>query len=143
MKKINIPKSIRRFEEHLTLNNIVLGIAILIGAGWFWSSLGMMERNYALQKQLDDKEKQLIVTQLDLELAQLEQRYFRTDEFQELAVRERLGLVRPGERMLIIPPYTPKPSEDSTAESTSPNTAPSNFQQWLDFLLGSNSRSMR
>jgi hypothetical protein len=77
MKKINI----RRIYYHVrhkyfTLNNAVIIVAFAIAAGWVWGSLGVMQRNYALQKSVDDKQQQLLVAQLDTETAQLQQRYY-------------------------------------------------------------------
>ncbi|MDP3441868.1 MAG: hypothetical protein Q8T08_03325, partial [Ignavibacteria bacterium] len=104
MKKIKI----RRIwyllrHKYFTLNNGVILIAFMIAAGWVWGSLNVMQRNYNLQKELDDKSRQLIVAELDKDNAELEQRYYQTNEYKELAVRERLGLASPGEGVLMLP----------------------------------------
>lgn len=145
MKKINIRKIYYHFvHDYLTINNAVIVIALIIATSWVWGSLQMMQRNYSLQKELDDKKRQLIIAQLDTENAKLEQRYYKTKEYQELAVREKLGLVSPGERVLILP-------DNSKAEDKINNTdnfnneqkniehdieSSSNFSQWMNFLFG-------
>jgi hypothetical protein len=142
MKKINIRRLYYQFRhKYLTLNNIVMAIGLAIAAGWVWGSLGVMQRNYALQKELDDKSRQLIVAQLDTASAQLEQRYYQTDEYKELAVRERLGLATPGESVLILPPNSDaaKNVGKVTATDTSAPEPKSNLMQWVDFLFGGNS----
>jgi hypothetical protein len=123
----------------------VVAIAFMIAAGWVWGSLNVMQRNYLLQKELDDKSRQLIVAQLDTANAQLEQRYYNTDEYKELAVRERLGLATPGESVLILPPNseTAKNADKEIDKTLSVETVPlSNFEQWMNFLFGGNSRSI-
>ena len=105
MKKVNIRRIYYLFRhKYLTLNNGVILIAFMIASGWVWGSLDVMQRNYNLQKELDDKQRQLIVAQLDTENEKLKKRYYQTDEYKELAVRERLGLGLPGESVLILPP---------------------------------------
>lgn len=140
MKKINIRRIYYRLRtKYFTLNNAVIAVAFIIAASWVWGSLGVMQRNYALQKELDDKKRQLIVAQLDVDTAKLQQRYYQTDEYQELAVRDRLGLVAPGESVLILPPNSEGAID---ADKVSPKVATissepiSNFQQWMNFLLG-------
>jgi len=144
MKKINIRRIYYLFRhKYFTLNNAVVAIAFMIAAGWVWGSLGVMQRNYSLQKELDDKSRQLIVAQLDTENAKLEQRYYQTDEYKELAVRERLGLVAPGESVLILPTNSETAKNaDKVASATSlDETAPvSNFGQWINFLFGGNDK---
>lgn len=146
MKKIKI----RRIwyllrHKYFTLNNAVIVIALTIASGWVWGSLGVMQRNYGLQKELDDKSRQLIVTQLDTDNAKLEQRYYQTDEYRELAVRSKLGLASPGEHVLILPENSQaaKDADKLTTTTTQVQVAKiSNFGQWMNFLLGGNNKSI-
>lgn len=146
MKKINIRRKYYRFRhDYLTLNNIVVAIGLVIAAGWVWGSLGVMQRNYTLQKELDDKSRQLIVAQLDTASAQLEQRYYQTDEYKELAVRQRLGLAAPGESVLILPPNSQAVKDAGNVNAvkmTSDLGQKSNLWQWINFLFGGNTRQI-
>ena len=141
MKKINIRKIYYHLvHDYLTVNNAVIAIALIISASWVWGSLQMMQRNYSLQKELDDKKRELIIAQLDTENAKLEQRYYKTKEYQELAVREKLGLVSPGERVLILTgdtDYKEKTSENTNiVQEKQDIESSSNFRQWMNFLFG-------
>lgn len=145
MKKINI----RRLYYHVrhnyfTLNNVVIGVAFLIAAGWVWGSLGVMQRNYDLQKDLDYKKRQLQLAELQTRSLELEGRYYKTREYQELAVRQDLGLVLPGEAVLVLPPNTQMAKEADKVVQTQVNVTPliaSNFTQWMNFLFGANNKN--
>jgi len=141
MKKINIRKTYYHFvHDFLTVNNAVIVFALIIASSWVWGSLQMMQRNYSLQRELDDKKRQLMIAQLDTENAKLEQRYYKTKEYQELAVREKLGLVAPGESVLILTGdanYKEVASEDAkTTQKKQDIESSSNFRQWMNFLFG-------
>lgn len=130
-------------HKYLTLNNVVIAIAFMIATGWVWGSLDVMQRNYALQKNLLDKQRQLIVAELNYENANLEKRYYQTDEYKELAVRQRLGLGMPGESVLILPSNSEaaKNADDSlTAETETETVETGNFEQWVNFLFGANNK---
>jgi len=145
MKKINIRRTYYHIRhKYFTLNNVVIVVAFAIAAGWVWGSLGVMQRNYDLQKQVDLKQRQLELTQVQTASLQLEQRYYKTSEYQELAARQDLGLGLPGEKVLILPPNS-QAAIDADAKLT--GTQPvavvqqSNFQQWVNFLFGNNSKN--
>jgi len=143
MKKINIRRLVYHLKnDYFTLNNAVLLLAFVVSANWIWGSLEVMQRNYSLQKQLDDKKRQLIITQLDTDNAKLEQRYYKTEEYKDLAVRQRLGLVDSGESVLILPENSEvaKNIDKKTTSSTSQPTEISNFDQWMNFLFGANNK---
>lgn len=121
-------------------------MAFLIAASWVWGSLQVMQRNFALQKEVDQKRRELQLTELQRDSLELQQRYYRTDEYRELAARESLGLVMPGERVIILPPNSQAVIDaDKAADSSSPVAAQqteSNIEQWLNFLFGGYSRSI-
>ena len=146
MKKINIRRLLYRIKhEYMNLNSAVIFVAFIIAANWVWGSLGVMQKNFTLQKELDDKSRQLIVAQLDNANAKLEQRYYKTDEYKELAVRQRLGLVSPGESVLILPPNSQAviDSDKALSSTATPQLPPtSNFKQWMNFLFGGNSKNI-
>jgi len=144
MKKINIQRAYYQFRhKYLTTNNVVVAIGLVIAAGFIWSSLDVMERNYTLQKEMDDKSRELIVAQLDKSSAELEQRYYQTDEYKELAVRQRLGLGSAGESVLILSAdSTTKTNNTSTSTATVATGQKGNFWQWVDFLSGKNIKNI-
>ncbi|MEO6109627.1 MAG: hypothetical protein ABIP50_01275 [Candidatus Saccharimonadales bacterium] len=145
MKKTNIRRLIYTARNrYLTLNNVVILVAFLIAASWVWGSLGMMQRNYNLQKEVDYKKRQLELVELQKDNLNLQKRYYQTAEYQELAVRESLGLVRPGEKVLILPENS-QAAKDADAVKTVaavPIEQSSNLEQWVNFLFGGYSKSI-
>lgn len=139
MKKINIRRIYYRIRHtYFTLNNAVILVAFMIAAGWVWGSLNVMQRNYTLQRQLDRSRQELQLAELQVRNLELEGRYYQTEEFQELAVRQRLGLVSPGESVLILPENSAAAKASNVQTETAPTAQqlePSNFEQWVDFLF--------
>lgn len=148
MQKINIRKlSYTVRHKYLTFNNLVILTAFLIAAGWVWGSLQVMQRNYGLQKEVDYKKRQLQLAELQKDSLELQKRYYETNEYKELAARESLGLVMPGEKVLILPENSVAAKEADTkkANSTTVTVAQdktSNMEQWLNFLFGGYSKSI-
>lgn len=148
MQKINIRKFIYHVRhKYLTFNNLVIMTAFLIALGWVWGSLQVMQRNYGLQKEVDYKRRQLQLAELQKDSLELQQRYYQTNEYKELAARESLGLVMPGEKVLILPENSAAAKKSDTKTSGSntqvvPQDKTSNMEQWLNFLFGGYSRSI-
>ena len=146
MLKINIKKIIYHIRhKYVTLNNMVIVVAFVIAAGWVWGSLGMMQRNYSLQKDVDLKKRQLQLTQLQKDTMALEKNFYQTAEYQELAIRSTLGLVRPGEKALVLPANSQAAKNEDAVKTTAQTSAavqPSNLEQWVNFLFGGYSKSI-
>ncbi len=145
MPDINIRKIIYTLRhKYATFNNVVIAAAFLIAASWVWGSLEVMQRNYTLQKEVDFKHRQLELTQLQRDSLELQKRYYQTDEYKELAVRESLGLVRPGEKLLLLPDNSEaaKAADAPVATTVVAQQNTSNLQQWLNFLFGGYSKSL-
>ena len=145
MRNINIKKIIYHVRHrYLTLNNVVILAAFLIAAGWVWGSLGVMQRNYTLQKDIDFKKRQLQLTELQRDNLSLQKNFYQTAEYQELAIRSSLGLVRPGEKALVLPPNSEQAIKEDSVKTSAPvqQETTSNLEQWVNFLFGGYSKSI-
>lgn len=145
MKNINIKRLYYRIShQYLTLNNIVIGLAFIVAASWVWGSLGVLQRNYDLQKEVDLKKRNLQLAELETRSLELEKRYYQTREYQELAVREDIGLVMPGEKVLMLPRNSQAAidADAPAVQAAAPVAQVSNFRQWTNFLFGGNSKSI-
>ncbi len=140
MKNQKLQKLYYRLKRDiLTTNNLIVIGAMCIAVSWAWGSVSVMDRNYKLQRELDDKTRQEKLVQLEKDTLQYQQNYFRSDEYKELAARQTLGLGTPGESVLILPPNSvAAQTEDSQQAKTTakPVVQQSNFQLWMNFLFG-------
>ena len=126
-------------HQLLTLNNIVVAMALIVAAGLVWGSLGSMQRNYTLERTLERKSQELQLATLQARSLELEREYYKTREYQELAVRERLGKGMPGEKLLVLPYETAVETELSPSNGSTVKRVvdtPTNFEQWMNFLFG-------
>ena len=104
----------------------------------------MMQRNYTLQRTLDLKQREQTLAELEVATLAFEQRYHESAEYKELAARKYLGLVNEGEKVLILPPSQAASEVKVQLEQDMPaDVPPSNFTQWMNFLLGSNRRNLQ
>ena len=151
MKTINIVR-IRRALYYLkhryaNMNNVVIGVAFVIAASWAWGAVSMMQRNFGLQKEVDAQKRELQLTELEVQTLQYQQNYYRSDEYKELAARERLGLALPGEKVLMLPPNSEQakkePGAKETMKPSGSGAAISNFEQWMNFLTGKSAANLQ
>ena len=144
MQNTNIKRLVYKLKTHyLSMNNIVLILALLIAAGWAWGSLNMMSRNYQLQRNLGDKKRQLALMEIEVDNKRLEQKYYKTNEFLEISARENLGLAKAGEKILILDPPSKEIQLKANNEKRKENARTdfkkdSNMDQWVNFLFGGN-----
>lgn len=139
MNKEEFRTKIRRVKyrissDLMTIDNLIIAVSIIVAVAWIWGSISAMERNYALQQQLEVRKRERLLTEIKHKTLQYESEYLKSDEYRELAARENLGLVAQGESVLILSEYP----EEKAETSTSPTQKQSNFSQWMNFLFGGN-----
>jgi cell division protein FtsL len=132
--------------EYVTMNNMVLAIAAVIAISWAWASVQAVQRNYELQREINDKQRQATLVELQADNLQFEQHYYQSTEYLTLEAKRRLGLAEPGERLLVLPPNSAVVEAESAKEDTSTivtSTAPPPppLQQWLEFLFGTKAKT--
>lgn len=129
--------------QYLTTNNMVLVLAAVVALMWGWSSVEAVQSNYLLQKKVDDKKRQQKLVELETQNLEFEQKYYKSNEYLTLEAKRRLGLVEPGEKVLILPPNSEVVKAEDRADQTSDvaqidNTPPPPpLQQWVDFFFSS------
>ena len=130
----------------MTLNNVVIAIALVIAASWAWGSVSVMQRNFTLQRNLEDLKRQQTLAELEVKTLQYQGAYYKSPEYQELTAREHFGLALPGEKLLVLPPNSKAATDGAASKDVTPVAAvpkQSNFQQWLDFLSGTNAKRLQ
>jgi cell division protein FtsB len=121
-------------RSHVTLNNSVLVVALLIVLGSIWNTVMTLQKNFILQQKVDLLEQQIKVAKLEVETLQLQQQYLGSREYQELVAREKLGKAAPGEKVINLPALPEDPQKKVVTSMTQPEL--SNFQKWMQFFFG-------
>lgn len=107
-----------------------------------WSGVKTIQTNYGLQKQIASLEKQNQIQALANENLRLQNEYFNSNQYLELAARQNFGLGAPGEKELLVPASValantidiPEPQQAPAITEPKP-TAQRNYQAWIDFFL--------
>ena len=118
---------------------VFLVIVLLVS----WSGVKAIETNYGLQKQISGLKQENSVKKLTNDNLKLENDYFESSQYLELAARQDFGLAAPGETVVNVPrsvamSFTvdlPKPAESQEKPAAKQPAYERNFQAWMDFLL--------
>jgi len=100
-------------------------------------------KNYQLRSKSDELENQIVQMQSQIEELGYRITYYRTDAYQERLAREKLGLQKPGESVVIIKKDTASKTSNSSTSQLDLKTdqelqdSKPHLQQWREFLFGS------
>lgn len=127
-------------HELLVFDNIILIVALALCFGFTWGAISSMSRNWSLAAEVASREREKALLELEVETLELENTYYLSEEYQELAARKYQGKKLPGEVMVYLPKNSDyakrKHSEAATEVSNASQTETSNFKQWTKFLFG-------
>lgn len=135
----------RRFQywlkhDLLVFDNVVLIIALIFCLMWTWGSITSMTRNWTLAQEVMNRQREKALLELEVETLELENAYYLSEEYQELAARRYQNKKLPGETMVYLPANSAaaKAKDAGTSESSNAPAADklSNFEQWVKFLFG-------
>ena len=137
----NIKTKFRRLgyqlrHDILAIENVVLILAITLCFTWTYQSILAMSRNWELSERLTTERKNLELLTLEVESAELENEYYKTEEYQELMARKHFDKKFTGEQMLVLP----ENSESAKSKHVQANTAPKdrsyqNIEKWFLYLF--------
>lgn len=138
-KPLKILSAISRDGRALALISFAV-IAVLVA----YSSVGVLQKNYELEKKISSLKQKNNVAKLENENQKLRNKYYESDEYAELTARRQLGVAKEGEKLYLIP--------RSTAEASSIDVAPivetvpeaevlkskyqRNVEGWIKFFKG-------
>lgn len=128
----------RMRHDFLSLENVVLAIAIIMCLTWTYQSIMAMNRNWELTERLNTENKTLQLLKVEVEAAELENEYYQTDEYQELMARKLLDKKQPGENMVVMPENSEvaKNKHRTVTVTMETNTKElSNPEKWLSYLF--------
>lgn len=133
---------LRRFKynfrhEFLTVENVFLILAIFICLFCTYRSIEAMNRNWELSEKLNSAQKNLELKKIEVETAELENAYYASDEYQELAARKFANKQLEGENMVYMPANTEEAKNkhaNEDAKKVEETKEYSNFEQWMMYL---------
>ncbi len=125
-------------HDFVTIENVVLIFAIVLCLVWTYQSIVAMSRNWELSERLTTEKRALELLSVEVETAELENEYYKTDEYQELRARKYLDKKMAGEQMVIMPENSEaaKNKHKRTDEAPKDKTY-SNFEKWKMYLFPS------
>lgn len=115
------------------------GMLIIVGVAVFWLgfmtiTIDVMNRNYRLQRQVDQGVLDNQVIEIQNENLRLEQAYYKTNEYLELSARALLGKALPGEHLVLL--KRAEVADTNQGKTNQQFEQRSNLDQWFDFLSG-------
>ena len=125
-------------HDYLTVENVILGLAIILCLVLTYQSITAMSRNWELTERLATEKKSLELISVEVETAELENEYLKTNEYQELLARKYLDKKMPGENMVIMPENSEGAKNKHMEIETSVNQEEkeySNFDKWMMYLF--------
>ena len=119
-----------------TVENVVFLLAIIICSLCTFKSIESMTRNWELSERLNTERQNLELLKIETQMAELENEYYRSDEYQELLARKNVNKKLPGENMVSMPENSENAkNKHQTVEKTVEQNEKSNFQKWILFLF--------
>ena len=123
-------------HDFFTVENVVLGLAIVLCLVWTFQSIKAMSRNWELSEKLTAERKTLELLKVEVEAAELENDYYKSDEYQELLARKQLDKKLEEENMVVLPENSEMAKnkyKNSTTEVVEKKY--SNAQKWMMYLF--------
>lgn len=120
-------------------DNIIIFIALALCLIWTWGTISSMSRNWSLAQELSDKQREKALLELEVETLELENEYYLSEEYQDIAARKYQNKMSPGETMIYLPNNSEtaknKHAEEDNTVDQSYTDDTSNFNQWIKFLF--------
>ncbi|MBQ3353065.1 hypothetical protein IJG89_01820 [Candidatus Saccharibacteria bacterium] len=132
---------IRRFRywlSHgfLSVENVVLALAVILCLVLTYQSVVAMSRNWELSERLTAEKKQLELLTIEVETAELENQYLASDEYQELMARRNLDKKLEGENMVVLPENSDEAkTKHRQVAVVEQEKQYSNFEKWMMYLF--------
>ncbi len=127
-------------HDLFVFDNIVIIVAAACCLMWTWGSVSSMTRNWSLAQEVASRQREKALLELEVETLELENEYYLSAEYQELAARKYQGKMLAGETMIYLPENSEaaknKHKSDPEADAAPAISEMSNLEQWLTFLFG-------
>lgn len=140
----HLPDKATSALQHLADGRLIgLGLFVVVALLIAYNSVKVIETNWRLQKDVAQTEQQNQLQELANQNMKLQNEYYDSPQYLDIAARSTFGLAAEGETVLIVPEstamrYIVDLPGDEPAQAADTNGQPAyqrNFQAWMDFFL--------
>ncbi|MEK9196594.1 MAG: septum formation initiator family protein [Patescibacteria group bacterium] len=115
-------------------------IAVLVA----YNSIGVLQKNYELEKKISSLKQKNNVAKLENENQKLRNKYYESSEYLELTARRQLGKAKDGEKLYLVPSTTAMASsidvgpivEVVSETELQKSKYQKNIEGWIKFFKG-------
>ncbi len=125
-------------QEIFSPGHILLALIPVYLLLLFFGSISNLSKNWELQQETAEKRAELAYLTLQVDNLELENQYYASEEYQELAARRFQNKKFSGEKLVYLPENTERARrkhQSATNEQKAILNDKSNFDQWLSFLF--------
>lgn len=138
---------LNNFHKYLSFNDFMLLGALLVALGLSWNTVTAMQRNYRLQQKYDQLQAEVELLDLQNQNLKYNIAYLKTNDYLELAARDKFSKSLPGENLVYLPGNSEAnraPVAKNTVQKAKPESTgwQANLQAWWKFLRGKQPSSL-
>lgn len=123
-------------HNFLSVENVVLMLALVLCLAWTYQSIVAITKNWTLADRLAVERNELALMGVEVEAAELENEYYKSNEYQELQARKLLDKQAQGEKMIILPENSEAAKNKHTEyEVATEERVYSNIEKWVMYLF--------
>lgn len=141
IKILLLSSPVQQLKDVRVVGFLVFGVMVLLVS---WSGVTVIETNYELQKQVSRLEQENEVAELQNNNLKLQNKYYETDQYEDLTARKQFGKGLPGEKVVLVPKQvalarTKDLSQPLTPEKVKTKSSKPDYQRnleaWRNFFL--------
>ena len=136
-----------QIKKYFSFNDILLLAALVLALSLGWNTVTAMQRNYRLQQKYDQLKAEVELEQLQNENLKYNIAYLKTNDYLELAARDKFNKALPGETLVYLSGNSVAkraPVAKNTTQQKQNDTKGwrSNVSAWWSFLRGRDTPSV-
>lgn len=139
--KIKNALTSKNLRSYFSLGALGVYLIAVVSLSVAWASTKAIQRNYQLMKDISVLEQEADIAKQKVANQKLENEYYKSDAFLELAARSQLNKAALGEKLMIVPKEValaklPAGSVEADLGPIATKKEIPNWQAWLQFLTG-------
>ena len=134
-----IRRLVYRIKHSMSRDAMIFAGATLVCLLCVYGAISAMSRNWDMEREVAQAQQELDLLQIEVQTIALENQYYASEEYQELAARAKANKKFEGEFLVYLPPNSDKAvhrHDNDKKSQQQEEKQESNFSQWLSFLFG-------